>query len=93
MLVFKSNGLKRERDCDVQKREGKNQARKEESEEHKSSDGVGLVIETSTIFSQFFDDSHFVKLIYLISRVFFFGLTLFLNFLTVAYSLKNHTQK
>ena len=50
VLVFKSNGLKRERDCDVQKREGKNQARKEESEEHISSDVVGLVIETSTIF-------------------------------------------
>ena len=40
----------KERDCDVQKREGKNQARKEESEEHISSDVVGLVIETSTIF-------------------------------------------
>ena len=34
----------------MQKREGKNQARKEESEEHISSDVVGLVIETSTIF-------------------------------------------
>ena len=61
----------------MQKREGKNQARKEESEEHKSSDGVGLVIETSTIFSQFFDDSNFVKLIYLISRVFLLAYTFF----------------
>ena len=71
----------------MQKREGKTQARKEESEEHISSDVVGLVIETSTIFFSIREIDLFDF------TSFFFGLTLFLNFLTVAYSLKNHSQK